>query len=142
MKSPSVVDIHVGDRLRSKRIALGMSLERLADELGSTVEQVQQWEAGVDRVGAIYLRRLSAILAVDCNYFFPGALPHRLNGEAGAKEVSRPRSLLSLAASVEDLRLIHAFANIKNVAFREAVIRLAEVMAESEIEASPGCGDA
>jgi len=43
---------------------------------------------------------------------------------------------------VEDLRLIHAFANIKNAAFREAVIKLAETMAETEAEANSGFGDA
>jgi hypothetical protein len=43
---------------------------------------------------------------------------------------------------VEDLRLIHAFGNIKNAAFREAVIKLAETMAETEIEPNPGFDDA
>jgi hypothetical protein len=79
---------------------------------------------------------------VDFNYFFPSELPRNLHGEAGAKEISRPKSLLALAASVEDLRLIHAFANIKSAAFREAVIKLAETMAETEVEANPGFGDA
>jgi transcriptional regulator with XRE-family HTH domain len=138
MKSPSSVDMLVGDRLRSKRIALGISLEKLADEVGSTIEQVQQWEAGADRVGAIYLRKLSAILAVDPDYFFPDEPRHRLNGYVGVKEAVRPKSVLGLAASVEDLRLIHAFSNIKNVAFREIVVKLAEAMAESECEANRG----
>ena len=142
MKPPNMVDKEVGDRLRSQRLALGINLESLADQVGSTVEQVQQWEAGADRVGAMHLRKLSTILAVDFVYFFPTAPPQISNGERGAEEVSRPRSLLGMAASVEDLRLIHAFANIKNAAFREVVIKLAETMAESEFEANPGLGDA
>jgi transcriptional regulator with XRE-family HTH domain len=142
MKSPNGVDRQVGDRLRSQRIALGITIESLADEIGSTVDQIERWEAGIDRVGALYLRRLSAILAVDFNYFFPSELPQLLHDEAGAKEISRPKSLFGLAASVEDLRLIHAFANIKNPAFREAVIKLAETMAETELEPNLGFGGA
>ena len=141
MKSPNAVDKQVGDRLRSQRVALGISIESLADEIGSTADQIERWEAGVDRVAALYLRRLSGILALDFNYFFPSELPQVLHGEAGAKEISRPKSLLGVAASVEDLRLIHAFAKIKNPAFREAVIRLAETMAETEHEPNPGFCD-
>jgi transcriptional regulator with XRE-family HTH domain len=142
MKSPNGVDKQVGDRLRSQRIALGISIESLADEIGSTADQIERWEAGVDRVGALYLRRLSAILALDFNYFFPSELPQLLHGETGAKEISRPKSLLGLAASVDDLRLIQAFAKIKKPAFREAVIKLAETMAEAELEPNLGFGDA
>jgi transcriptional regulator with XRE-family HTH domain len=142
MKSPNGVDDQIGDRLRSQRIALGINIESLAHAIGSTADQIERWEAGADRVGALYLRRLSAILAVDFNHFFPSELPHLLHGEAGAKEISRPKSLLGLAASVEDLRLIHAFANIKNAALREAVVKLAETMAETEFEANLRSGDA
>jgi transcriptional regulator with XRE-family HTH domain len=141
MKSPNKVDKQVGDRLRSQRIALGISIESLAHEIGSTADQIERWEAGVDRVAALYLRRLSGILAVDFNHFFPSELPQLLHGEAGAEEMSRPKSLLGLAASVEDLRLIHAFANIKNPAFREAVIKLAETMGETQFEPNLGFGD-
>jgi transcriptional regulator with XRE-family HTH domain len=139
MKSPNEVDDQIGDRLRSQRKALGISIESLAHAIGSTADQIERWEAGIDRVGALYLRRLSAILAVDFNYFFPSELPQHLHGGAGA---SRSKSLFGLAASVEDLRLIHAFANIKIAAFREAVIKLAETMAETELEPSLGFGEA
>jgi transcriptional regulator with XRE-family HTH domain len=142
MKSPNQLDDQIGDRLRSQRIALGISIESLAHAIGSTVDQIERWEAGVDRVGALYLRRLSAILAVDFNYFFPNELPQHLHGEAGAKDISGSKSLFGLAASVEDLRLIHAFANIKSAAFREAVIKLAETMAETKLEPNLGFGDA
>jgi transcriptional regulator with XRE-family HTH domain len=140
MKSTNAVDRQVGDRLRSQRMALGISIESLAKKVGSTVQQVLQWEQGAERVGAAYLRKLSAVLDVDFDYFFPP--PRLLNGEAGAKEATRPRSLLGSAASVEDLRLIHAFANIKNAAFREVVIKLVEAMAEAECEADARVGDA
>jgi transcriptional regulator with XRE-family HTH domain len=142
MKSSNAVDSQVGDRLRSQRMALGMSIESLANKIGSTVQQVLQWEQGAERVGAAYLRKLSAVLDVEFDYFFPQAAPRLLNGEAGPNEATRPRSLLGSATSVEDLRLIHAFANIRNAAFREVVIRLAEAMAEAECEADARVGDA
>ena len=141
MKSLNGVDDQIGDRLRSQRIVLGISIESLAHAVGSTADQIERWEAGVDRVGALYLRRLSVILAVDFNHFFPSEPPQLLHGEAGAKEISRPKSLLGLAASAEGLRLIHAFANIKNATLREAVIKLAETMAGTGIDPNPGFGD-
>jgi len=142
MKSPNQLDDQIGDRLRSQRIVLGISIESLAHAVGSTADQIERWETGVDRVGALYLRRLSAILAVDFNYFFPNELPQNLHGEAGAKEISRSKSLFGLAASVDDLRLIHAFVNIKSAALREAVIKLAETMAETELQPNRGFAEA
>jgi hypothetical protein len=41
-KGPSPVDIHVGNRMRVRRLALGMSQPKLADGLGLTFQQVKK----------------------------------------------------------------------------------------------------
>ena len=46
------VDQHVGERLRLRRILLGLSQEKLADQLGLTFQQVQKYERGANRVAA------------------------------------------------------------------------------------------
>jgi transcriptional regulator with XRE-family HTH domain len=81
-KSTNLVDMYVGDRLRFRRIALGMSPEQLAKALGSKVQQVQQWEAGTGRIGAARLQKLTQILGVDAAFFFQDVKPNGLHDEA------------------------------------------------------------
>ena len=50
---PSPIDVHVGSRIRLRRTLLGMSQERLGEALGLTFQQVQKYERGVNRVGAV-----------------------------------------------------------------------------------------
>jgi transcriptional regulator with XRE-family HTH domain len=64
------VDLSVGARLRTGRIALGMSHEKLADALGVSLQQVLAWELGVTRIGASSLSRIALILGVSPEYFF------------------------------------------------------------------------
>ena len=64
------VDLSVGARLRTGRIALGMSHEKLADALGVSLQQVLAWELGVTRIGASWLSRIAVILNVSPDYFF------------------------------------------------------------------------
>ena len=42
-RSPNPVDLHVGGRIRMRRKLLGVSQERLADDLGLTFQQVQKY---------------------------------------------------------------------------------------------------
>ncbi len=58
-KSPTSIDIHVGSRIRLRRVMLGLSQEKLSDGLGITFQQVQKYEKGTNRVGASRLQRLS-----------------------------------------------------------------------------------
>ena len=52
-KKPNPVDTHVGSRVRLRRMLLGMSQERLGESMGLTFQQVQKYEKGVNRIGAI-----------------------------------------------------------------------------------------
>lgn len=67
---PNPVDVHVGDRLRSRRNLLGVSQERLADAVGITFQQVQKYERGTNRISASRLWQFSKILNVSISYFF------------------------------------------------------------------------
>ena len=52
-RTPNLVDLHVGGRVRMRRKILGVSQEHLADALGLTFQQVQKYERGANRVSAI-----------------------------------------------------------------------------------------
>jgi transcriptional regulator with XRE-family HTH domain len=128
MNLPNPVDRHVGDRIRSRRVALGISPEFLADALGATVQQAQQWEAGTSRVGSTRLLELAKILDVDSAFFFSDAQSDGQHGKAESDE-PLPLSVLRTPPALEGLRLVRGFARIENRAFREVVIKLVETMA-------------
>jgi transcriptional regulator with XRE-family HTH domain len=67
---PRPIDVHVGSRIRLRRILLGVSHERLGEALGLTFQQVQKYESGVNRVGASRLFDLSRVLDVPISFFF------------------------------------------------------------------------
>jgi transcriptional regulator with XRE-family HTH domain len=57
-KSPrasSAVDQYIGARIREKRLALSMSQALLGEKLGVTLQQVQKYEKGANRVSAARL---------------------------------------------------------------------------------------
>jgi len=129
MKLPNPVDKRVGDRLRTRRVALGISPEYLADALGATVRQAQQWEAGTCRVGSTRLLALANILDVNSGFFFSDAQSDGQHGKADSKEPLPSLSVLRSPPSSEGSRLMRGFARIENRAFREVVIKLVETMA-------------
>jgi transcriptional regulator with XRE-family HTH domain len=68
-------DKHVGQRVRMRRLMLGMSQTKLGEALGLTFQQVQKYEKGKNRVGASRLQHISELLQVPVAFFFEGA-PH------------------------------------------------------------------
>src|SRR5437588_7931801 len=69
---PHPIDIHVGARVRSRRIAVGMSQERLAAALGVTFQQLQKYEGAANRISASRLFRIGQALDVPAVFFFDG----------------------------------------------------------------------
>ena len=69
-KGPSPIDIHVGSRMRMRRMALGMSQEKLAKALGLTFQQVQKYEKGANRMGSSRLHHAADVLGVAAAFFF------------------------------------------------------------------------
>ena len=84
-RKPNPVDVHVGGRVRLRRMLLGMSQEKLGEHLGLTFQQVQKYEKGANRIGASRLFELARILGVNVQFFFedlPGIGNGHSNGEA------------------------------------------------------------
>ncbi len=64
------IDTHVGARVRMRRLRLGLSQEELADALGVTCRQLQRYENGADRIGAVRLYHVADALQVPLIFFF------------------------------------------------------------------------
>ena len=94
---PNPVDVHVGARVRTRRLLIGMNQETLARALGLTFQQVQKYEGGANRVSASRLSQIAEILGVPISYFFndiepDGAEPSRREVEA-RERLQRPETI-------------------------------------------------
>jgi transcriptional regulator with XRE-family HTH domain len=104
-KVPNPIDIHVGSRLRMRRMMLGMSQEKLGQAFGLTFQQVQKYERGMNRMGASRLQQAAGILDVAVPFFFEGAPggPQKLD-----KSSPSPAYLNEFISSQDGLRLVKA----------------------------------
>ena len=133
-KEPNPIDVHVGTRLKSRRGAVGMTQEKLGDQLGVTFQQIQKYEKGANRIGASRLQEISRILDVPVAYFFEDAR------ESVGADVRQPYELAEDAAPAfegprghpsEAHALAKAFSRIGDPRLRRRIIDLVETLAES-----------
>ena len=105
---PNPIDVHVGKRIRMRRLLLGMNQETLANALGLTFQQVQKYEGGANRVSASRLSEMAKILGVPIAFFFTDLQ----SGEAGQTEAERQwRERMERPETIELIRLYYAIAN-------------------------------
>src|SRR3981081_4257752 len=119
------IDKHVGSRVRTRRIMLGMSQTTLGDGLGITFQQVQKYEKGANRVSASRLQHISHILQVPVPFFFEGAppVPGQTTGNGAARS---PAYVTDFLASSDGLALTKAFMRIKKRELRRRIVDLVE----------------
>ena len=86
-RAANAVDRKIGQRVRSRRLEIGMSQERLAELLGVTFQQVQKYEKGVNRIAASRLYDIAAALDMPAARFFEGLSVGRSAGVAEILEV-------------------------------------------------------
>jgi transcriptional regulator with XRE-family HTH domain len=115
-----VVDKHVGGRVRMRRVMLGISQEKLGDELGLTFQQVQKYEKGKNRISASRLQHLSQILQVPVPFFFEGAP----GGSEGAPGI--PSYINEFLATSDGIALVKAFTRIEDAKLRRLIVGLVE----------------
>ncbi len=140
-RKPNPVDIHVGSRVRYRRMIIGMSQEKLGEKMNLTFQQIQKYEKGTNRVGASRLFQLSKILDVPVGYFFEDAFPNAAASHAvhgGLHEPAQEGFLLDFLSSREGLDLNRAFAKIQDPKVRRRVIDLVRALSEEKAEAKEG----
>ena len=64
------IDQYVGDRLKARRVLLGLSQEIIGNALHISIQQVQKYEKGVNRISSGNLYRIGHALNVPIAYFF------------------------------------------------------------------------
>ena len=126
---PDPVDIHVGSRVRMRRILLGKSQEAVATLLGVSFQQLQKYESGANRVSASRLFDMAHILLTPISYFFD-EMPADLTlpvGDAGSVD----NSAKSVMGNRMTLDLIRDFYRISSPQQQRCVLDLVRAMADA-----------
>lgn len=132
-KTPHPIDVHVGSRVRLRRMLVGMSQDKLGEALGLTFQQVQKYEKGVNRIGASRVFEISQILDVPIQYFFDNfeGAPSRQYGFAEAPPPP-DETFMQLIHSPEGVQLCRYFAEIQDAKVRRRVLDLVRTLAQGE----------
>ncbi|HEX4118120.1 MAG TPA: helix-turn-helix transcriptional regulator [Rhizomicrobium sp.] len=125
-KKANLIDGQVGNRVRIRRMLIGMSQEKLGDLLGLTFQQVQKYEKGINRIGAGRLFEIARILDVPIDFFYDGVA----TTSDGLGEASAP--VMEFVSSTEGLQLSLAFMKIRDPKVRKRVLDLVKSLVEEE----------
>lgn len=135
-KQPNPIDVHVGSRLKLRRTMMGMTQEKLGDQLGVTFQQVQKYEKGANRIGASRLQEIAEILDVPVSFFFEDArqsaeeFPLAAPSDLGFADSKGVAFQVSGASTGEAHALARAFSRIGDARIRRRIIDLVETLAD------------
>lgn len=129
------VDVHVGGRVRLRRMLLGMSQEKLGEHLGLTFQQVQKYEKGINRIGASRLFDLSQVLGVPVQFFYEELVMAGMDGAAaGFAERPAESYAAEFLGSRDGLELNKAFARITDPRVRRSIVDLVRAFAGEQAQ--------
>lgn len=114
----TAADKHVGQRIRERRIMLGMSQHQLARLIGVAYQQTHKYERGLNRISVGRLFTVAQALEIEPAWFFEG-----MSAAVEAEEPS-PRQRLHL-------QLMRNFMLIRDERQRDAVCTMARTLAGS-----------
>ena len=127
-KTPNPVDVHVGSRVRMRRMMLSTSQETLAKAIGLTFQQVQKYEKGTNRMGSSRLQQIGNALQVPVTFFFEGAPGQsKIDGNAPS-----PAYVSKFLATSDGLALTKAFMQIKSATLRRSIVNVVNEIAGPE----------
>ncbi len=129
------LDLHMGNRLRMRRLFLNLTQEKLAHLLGLTFQQVQKYEHGSNRISASRLYDIANALKVPISYFYenlPAELPS-LEGmaESGQDPIDTENKIATVdMSSRETADLLRAYYRVKDQKKRRKILELIHVMTQ------------
>ena len=119
--SASEVDRLVGDRIRRRRILMGLTQDQLGESLGISYQQIQKYETGANRVSAGRLYLIAARLEVSPGWFFDP-----VKSDASSDDFDE------LGSSRLLMEFVRSFARIKDERLKTVLVSLVRAMAEEE----------
>ena len=132
---PNPVDVHVGQKLRSRRTLVGMTQQDLADATDITFQQVQKYETGKNRTSASRLFQFSRLLEIPVDSFFDGLSLSDLKigiqpGFADNKQDSYEAED-DIMSRKETIDLVRVYYEIKDEKLRKDFLKMLKQMAKT-----------
>ena len=123
-KSPNPIDVHVGSRVRLRRLLVGMTQEALAERLGLTFQQVQKYEKGTNRISGSRLFQIANVLGVAVQFFFDEMPSNVASVTSGFAEPTGEMSATEFLKTSEGIQLNRSFSQIKDQEVRKQLLDL------------------
>ena len=117
------IDLHIGLRLRQRRMALGITQANLAKAVGLTFQQIQKYESGANQLVSSRLYELASVLRVPVSFFFEGLSRSERSGGTNFAG-------LTLLSTAEAQRLILSYWKIDKVRVRKHVRDLIQSLSD------------
>ncbi len=119
---PRAIDVHVGQRVRQRRVLCGLSQTELANRIGLTFQQLQKYERGMNRISASKLWQIAQVLDVPVQWFFMDFADDREQGESFHMKRETLELVRNFSASPPDVqrRFLSLVKSIASVS-RESV---------------------
>jgi transcriptional regulator with XRE-family HTH domain len=114
-RSASAGDKALGEKIRARRLLAKMSQADLGDHVGVSFQQVQKYEKGVNKVGAVRLSEIADALGESVGY---------LQDEGHVSKAGL--EMQEFMTDRLNLRICRALSAITNQAMRHQIVRLVE----------------
>lgn len=117
----------IGTRIRIRRLMLALSQIDVALALGTSVEQIREYEDGAQPISTDHVDQLSAVLKVPDSFFRKQVDPQRT-----AKDLSSlpfPDHVINFLTSPDGLLLMAAYTQIEDRQIQRCIVQLIEQVA-------------
>lgn len=111
----------IGQNIRANRLARKLSQVQLAGRIGVTFQQVQKYENGMNGARGSRLIQIAKALNIPVVALFKGS-------EIGGPPIHT--ELSGLIVNKRAIRMLRAFSKIKRTSSQQALVKLAEDMAD------------
>jgi len=115
-------NIHLGKKLRMRRLSLGLTQTKVAQAINVTFQQIQKYEKGTNGVSSNRLMQLSQFLKVPIVYFFEDFknfmavnTSEETNDDLNYSFLSRTFSALSKTQKEKILQILNNTAKFEKV---------------------------
>lgn len=119
--SASEVDRLVGDRIRRRRILMGLTQDQLGEALGISYQQIQKYETGANRVSAGRLYLIAEKLDVSPGWFFDP-----VKSDASSSDFN------DIGSSRQLMDFVRSFSKIEDERIKAILVSLVRAMADSD----------
>lgn len=111
-------NIHLGSKLRMRRLSLGLTQTKVAQAINVTFQQIQKYEKGTNGISSLRIMQLATFLKVPVVFFFEGFPMYQASTE-NASEGERSEDLnysflAKLFSNLSDVQKEKIFQVLKN----------------------------